>query len=212
MSKGIPPGAQQLGRGAGGGRRSGAGGAVRGRARPRRRGDQGGAPRRRADRWITAACWTKRARGCSRRSAFFAPTLYVGHTILNDNQALNIPAHQVEREKAMQGTQERAFKTALRPVADRVRDRRRGVPARRERARVQAARRAGPAADGRHRGRDPHRGRGDRLGDRVGTLQPGRYADLIASRGPARGHQRARTRPVRDEGRRRLQGRHEGTK
>ena len=47
------------------------------------------------------------------KGTYFAPTLYVGHTILNDNQTLNIPAHQVEREKAMQGTQETAFKIAL---------------------------------------------------------------------------------------------------
>ena len=53
------------------------------------------------------------ARMMKARGTFFAPTLYVGHTILNDNQALNIPAHQVERERAMQGTQERAFKIAL---------------------------------------------------------------------------------------------------
>ena len=53
------------------------------------------------------------ARLLKEKGAYFAPTLYVGHTILNDNQALNIPAHQVERERAMQGTQERAFKIAL---------------------------------------------------------------------------------------------------
>ena len=53
------------------------------------------------------------ARLMKEKGAFFAPTLYVGHTILNDNQALNIPAHQVERERAMQGTQEQAFKLAL---------------------------------------------------------------------------------------------------
>ena len=60
------------------------------------------------------------ARLLQEKGAYFAPTLYVGHTILHDNQALNIPAHQVEREKAMQGTQERAFKMALRqqlPIA-----------------------------------------------------------------------------------------------
>ena len=53
------------------------------------------------------------ARLMKARGTYFAPTLYVGHAILNDNQALNIPAHQVEREKAMRGTQEKAFAIAL---------------------------------------------------------------------------------------------------
>ena len=105
------------------------------------------------------------ARLLKEKGTYFAPTLYVGHTILNDNQALNIPAHQVEREKAMQGTQERAFKIALAhqlPIAFATDA---GVlPARRERARVQAARRARPVADGGHRGRHAHRRRGDGLG------------------------------------------------
>ena len=43
-------------------------------------------------------------------------------------------------------------------------------------------------------------------GDRVGTLQPGRYADLIAvANDPLADISRARARAVRDEGRHRLQ-------
>jgi imidazolonepropionase-like amidohydrolase len=115
------------------------------------------------------------------KHAYFAPTLYVGHTILNDNQTLNIPAHQVEREKAMQGTQERAFKIALAeqlPIAFATDA---GVFPHGENARefklrvglgqppmaaIESATRIAAEAIG--------------WADRVGTLQPGRYADLIA--------------------------------
>ena len=121
------------------------------------------------------------ARLLKEKHAYFAPTLYVGHTILNDNQTLNIPAHQVEREKAMQGTQERAFKIALAeqlPIAFATDA---GVFPHGENARefklrvglgqppmaaIESATRIAAEAIG--------------WGDRVGTLQPGRYADLIA--------------------------------
>ena len=110
------------------------------------------------------------------KGAFFAPTLYVGHTILNDNQALNIPAHQVERERAMQGTQETRLQDRARaPAADRVRHRCGRLPARRERARVQAPRRPRPVADGGHRRRHADRGRGHGLG------RPRRHAASPAS-------------------------------
>ena len=115
------------------------------------------------------------------KRAYFAPTLYVGHTILNDHQALNIPAHQVERERAMRGTQERAFKLALAqnlPIAFATDA---GVFPHGENARefkirvgfgqtpmsaIESATRIAAEAMG--------------WDDRVGTLQPGRYADLIA--------------------------------
>ena len=105
------------------------------------------------------------ARLLKEKGAYFAPTLYVGHTILNDNQALNIPAHQVERERAMQGTQERAFKLALAeqlPIAFATDA---GVFPHGENAReFKTARRSRSDADGRHRERDAHRGRRDRAG------------------------------------------------
>jgi imidazolonepropionase-like amidohydrolase len=121
------------------------------------------------------------ARLLKEKGAYFAPTLYVGHTILNDNQALNIPAHQVERERAMQGTQEQAFRLALRqslPIAFATDA---GVFPHGENARefklrvglgqapmaaIESATRVAAEAIG--------------WGDRVGTLQPGRFADLIA--------------------------------
>jgi imidazolonepropionase-like amidohydrolase len=121
------------------------------------------------------------ARLVKEKGAFFAPTLYVGHTILNDNQTLNIPAHQVERERAMQGTQEKAFKLALArqlPIAFATDA---GVFPHGENARefklrvglgqtpmaaIESATRVAAEAIG--------------WADRVGTLQPGRYADLIA--------------------------------
>jgi imidazolonepropionase-like amidohydrolase len=121
------------------------------------------------------------ARLMKEKGAYFAPTLYVGHTILHDNQALNIPAHQVEREKAMQGTQERAFKLALRqqlPIAFATDA---GVfphgdNAREFKLRVEMGQSPMSAIEGATRIAAEAMG----WGDRVGTLQPGLYADLIA--------------------------------
>jgi imidazolonepropionase-like amidohydrolase len=121
------------------------------------------------------------ARLLKEKGAYFAPTLYVGHTILHDNQALNIPAHQVERERAMQGTQERAFKLALRqqlPIAFATDA---GVfphgdNAREFKLRVEMGQSPMAAIEGATRIAAEAMG----WGDRVGTLQPGRYADLIA--------------------------------
>jgi imidazolonepropionase-like amidohydrolase len=115
------------------------------------------------------------------KGAYFAPTLYVGHTILNDNQVLNIPAHQVERERAMQGTQERAFKIALAdglPIAFAT-DAGvfpHGENAREFKLRVALGQSPMAAIEG------ATRIAAEAIGwaDRVGTLQPGRYADLIA--------------------------------
>jgi imidazolonepropionase-like amidohydrolase len=115
------------------------------------------------------------------KGAYFAPTLYVGHTIFNDNQALNIPAHQVERERAMQGTQERAFKIALArglpiafatdagvfPHGDNAREFKLRVGlGQSPMAAIEGATRIAAEAIG--------------WGDRVGTLHAGYFADLIA--------------------------------
>jgi imidazolonepropionase-like amidohydrolase len=121
------------------------------------------------------------ARLMKQRGTYFAPTLYVGHTILNDNQALNIPAHQVEREKAMQGTQQRAFKTALAhglPIAFAT-DAGvfpHGENAREFTLRVGLGQTPMAAIEGATRIAAEAMG----WSDRVGTLQPGRYADLVA--------------------------------
>jgi imidazolonepropionase-like amidohydrolase len=124
------------------------------------------------------------ARLLNEKGAYFAPTLYVGHTILHDNQALNIPAHQVERERAMQGTQERAFKIALAqglPIAFATDA---GVfphgdNAREFKIRVDMGQAPMAAIEGATRIAAEAMG----WGDRVGTLQPGRFADLIAVSG-----------------------------
>ena len=118
------------------------------------------------------------------KGAYFAPTLYVGHTILNDNQALNIPAHQVERERAMQGTQERAFKIALAqnlPIAFAT-DAGvfpHGENAREFKLRVGLGQAPMAAIEGATRIAAEAIG----WGDRVGTLQAGYFADLIAVEG-----------------------------
>ena len=121
------------------------------------------------------------ARLLKAKGAYFAPTLYVGHTILNDNQALNIPAHQVERERAIQGTQERAFKHALAhglPIAFAT-DAGvfpHGQNAREFKLRVGLGQTPMAAIEGATRVAAEAMG----WSDRVGTLQPGRFADLIA--------------------------------
>jgi imidazolonepropionase-like amidohydrolase len=124
------------------------------------------------------------ARLLEEKDAYFAPTLYVGHTILNDNQALNIPAHQVERERSMQGTQERAFKIALAhrlrmafatdagvfPHGENAREFKLRVGlGQTPMAAIESATRVAAEAIG--------------WSDRVGTLQPGRFADVIAVAG-----------------------------
>ncbi|MBP7777354.1 MAG: amidohydrolase family protein [Acidobacteria bacterium] len=121
------------------------------------------------------------ARLLKEKGAYFAPTLYVGHTILNDNQALNIPAHQVERELAMQGTQEKAFRIALAhelPIAFATDA---GVfphgdNAREFKLRVDLGQSPMAAIEGATRIAAEAMG----WADRVGTLQAGRFADLIA--------------------------------
>ena len=46
------------------------------------------------------------ARLLKARGAYFAPTLYVGQTILEEHKELNIPAHQVERERVHRRVEE----------------------------------------------------------------------------------------------------------
>ena len=121
------------------------------------------------------------ARLMQEKGTYFAPTLYVGHSILNDNQALNIPAHQVEREKAMQGTQEKAFRIALAhklPIAFAT-DAGvfpHGENAREFKLRVDLGQSPMAAIEGATRIAADAMG----WGDRVGTLTPGRFADLVA--------------------------------
>ena len=121
------------------------------------------------------------ARLMKEKGTYFAPTLYVGHTIMNDNQALNIPAHQVEREKAMQGTQEKAFKLAMThhlPIAFAT-DAGvfpHGKNAREFKIRVDLGQSPMAAIESATRIAAEAMG----WADRVGTLQAGRFADLIA--------------------------------
>ncbi|MEW6322059.1 MAG: amidohydrolase family protein [Acidobacteriota bacterium] len=121
------------------------------------------------------------ARLIAEKGAYFAPTLYVGHTILNDHEALNIPAHQVERERAIRGTQERAFRLALASRLNIVFATDAGVFPHGDNAREFAIRVGlgqSPMAAIESATRVAAEAMG--WGDRVGTLQPGRFADLIA--------------------------------
>ena len=115
------------------------------------------------------------------KGTYFAPTLYVGHSIMNDNQVLNIPAHQVEREKMMQGTQEKAFTIALAhqlPIAFAT-DAGvfpHGENAREFKLRVDLGQSPMAAIEGATRLAAEAMG----WSDRVGTLAPGHFADLVA--------------------------------
>jgi imidazolonepropionase-like amidohydrolase len=124
------------------------------------------------------------ARLLKEKGAYFAPTLYVGQTILEDHKALNIPAHQVERERAMTGTQERAFKLALSqklPIAFATDA---GVFPHGRNAREFAIRvRLGQTPMAAIEGATRIAAEALGWGDRVGTLEAGRYADVIAVAG-----------------------------
>ena len=124
------------------------------------------------------------ARLLKAKGAYFAPTLYVGQAILEEHQTLNIPPHQVERERGMTGTQERAFKLAIAERLPIVFATDAGVfqhgrNAREFALRVRLGQTAMQAIEG------ATRLAAEAIGwhDRVGTLEAGRYADLIAVTG-----------------------------
>ena len=124
------------------------------------------------------------ARLLKSKGAWFAPTLYVGRTILEDHKELNIPAHQVERERAMTGTQERAFKLALAEKLPIVFATDAGVFPHGRNAKEFAIR-VGLGQTPMQAIEGATRLAAEAIGwsDRVGTLEPGRFADLIAVSG-----------------------------
>lgn len=124
------------------------------------------------------------ARLLKSKGAYFAPTLYVGQTILEEHAELNIPAHQVERERAMTGTQERAFKLAIAGKLPIVFATDAGVFPHGRNAREFAIRvRLGQTPMQAIEGATRLAAEAIGWSDRVGTLEPGRYADLIAVSG-----------------------------
>ena len=124
------------------------------------------------------------ARLLKSKGAYFAPTLYVGQTILEDHKELNIPPHQVERERAMTGTQERAFKLALAEKLPIVFATDAGVFPHGRNAREFAMRvRLGQTPMQAIEGATRLAAEAIGWSDRVGTLAAGRYADLIAVSG-----------------------------
>jgi imidazolonepropionase-like amidohydrolase len=118
------------------------------------------------------------------KKAYFAPTLYVGHTILTENKELNIPAHQVEREKAMTGVQEEAFRRALAAKLPIVFATDAGVFPHGRNAK-EFALRVGLGQSPMDAIVGATRLAAEAIGwsDRVGTLEPGRFADLVAVAG-----------------------------
>jgi imidazolonepropionase-like amidohydrolase len=124
------------------------------------------------------------ARLLKEKGAYFAPTLYVGQTILEEHKELNIPAHQVERERAMTGTQERAFKLALASKLPIVFATDAGVFPHGRNAR-EFARRVRLGQTPMHAIEGATRLAAEAIGwsDRVGTIEAGRFADLIAVAG-----------------------------
>ena len=121
------------------------------------------------------------ARLLKAKGAYFAPTLYVGQTILEEHKELNIPAHQVERERAIRGTQERAFRLALKEALPIVFATDAGVFPHGRNAREFARRVAlGQSPMAAIEGATRLAAEAIGWSDRVGTIEPGRFADLIA--------------------------------
>lgn len=115
------------------------------------------------------------------KGAYFAPTLYVGRTILEDHEELNIPAHQVERERAMTGVQEQAFRRALAAKLPIVFATDAGVFPHGRNAREFALRvRLGQSPMAAIEGATRLAAEAIGWSDRVGTLEAGRYADIVA--------------------------------
>jgi imidazolonepropionase-like amidohydrolase len=124
------------------------------------------------------------ARLLKEKNAYFAPTLYVGHTILEEHGELNIPPHQVERERQMAGTQEQAFRLAVATGLPIVFATDAGVFPHGRNAREFALRvRLGQSPMQAIEGAPRLAAEAIGWSDRVGTLEPGRFADLIAVAG-----------------------------
>lgn len=118
------------------------------------------------------------------RGVFYAPTLYVSEAILEEGDQLGIPPDEIERERSLAAAHNTAFRIALEaglkmPFATDAGVFRHGHNAREFRARVREgetpmhaiAAATSVAAEAMGWSRD------------VGSIQPGRFADLIAVSG-----------------------------
>src|SRR5262249_12010808 len=118
------------------------------------------------------------------RKAWYVPTLYVGESIQHDGTSLGIPASEIERSKAMRASTLASFRKALAAGLAIPFSTDAGVFPHGDNAREFAVRvREGEAPM--HAILSATRVASEVLGwsDRVGTLEPGKLADLIATSG-----------------------------
>jgi len=116
-----------------------------------------------------------------RGKAWYVPTLYVGKAILDDGAALGIPASEIERERAMQDTKYGNFRRALASGLDIPFSTDAGVFPHGRNAREFAVR-VSQGEKPMHAIVAATRIAAEAIGwqDRVGTIEPGKYADLVA--------------------------------
>jgi imidazolonepropionase-like amidohydrolase len=118
------------------------------------------------------------------RRAWYVPTLYVAQAILKEGSGLGIPAEEIERERALAGMKEASFRKALRaglaiPFSTDAGVFPHGQNAREFPLRVALGETPMAAIV------SATRIAAEAMGweDRVGTLEPGKFADLIAVAG-----------------------------
>jgi imidazolonepropionase-like amidohydrolase len=118
------------------------------------------------------------------RAAYYAPTLYVGRAVLEEGKALAVPESEIERSREMSAFRAATFRRALQaglqiPFATDAGVFPHGRNAREFALRVQEGEAPLQAIV------SATRVSAEAMGwlDRVGTLEPGKYADLIAVAG-----------------------------
>lgn len=118
------------------------------------------------------------------RRAFYAPTMYVSDAILQQGLALGIPASEIERARQLADIQQASFKKAVAASLDIAFATDAGVFPHGENAR-EFARHVSMGEQPMHAIVGATKIAAEVMGwsDRVGTLEPGRFADLIAVSG-----------------------------
>jgi len=119
-----------------------------------------------------------------RGTAWYVPTLYVGKAILEDGAALGIPASEIERQRVMLDAAHANFRRALASGLDIPFSTDAGVFPHGRNAREFAVR-VSNGEKPMHAIESATRVAAEAIGwqDRVGTIEPGKYADLVAVAG-----------------------------
>lgn len=118
------------------------------------------------------------------RPTYYVPTLYVGPAVLEEGKTLNVPESEIERSREMTGFRAATFRRALKAGLS--------IPFGTDAGVFPHGRNAREFAERVREGESPMhaivsatRVSAEAMGwpDRVGTLEPGKYADLIAVAG-----------------------------